>query len=351
MLEISKSGSVGAPGRKSRGHPAGGFTELLGRDAPIPAEAMAAFTDFILQVKYPPNPYRSLDNALTADQDAGRRLFEGTNCGIPACLDGSCDVLTCERCHTLDPRGNPQSASPGFYGTSGLSSFDFNAQLFKVPQLRNLYQKIGMFGNAENPGIIPGDNDFKGDQIRGFGFLHDGEVDTVFRFHHASTFSVLVTGAGNGGLPIGPQGELARRQLEAFLLAFPTNLAPIVGQQITLAASSPPAVVSRIGLLRERADAGECELIAKTALSGVEAGFLYVGSGLFRTDRRGSPPISAAVLQLLATHGDHPTTYTCVPPGSGTRLGVDRDGDGVWDGDERDAHTDPADPSDPRDAR
>jgi hypothetical protein len=37
-------------------------------------------------------------------------------------------------------------------------------------------------------------------------------------------------------------------------------------------------------------------------------------------------------------------TFTCVPPGSGERIGVDRDGDGVWDGDERDAHTDPGDP-------
>jgi thrombospondin type 3 repeat protein len=38
-------------------------------------------------------------------------------------------------------------------------------------------------------------------------------------------------------------------------------------------------------------------------------------------------------------------TFTCVPPGSGERIGVDRDGDGAWDGDERDAGTDPADPN------
>jgi hypothetical protein len=37
-------------------------------------------------------------------------------------------------------------------------------------------------------------------------------------------------------------------------------------------------------------------------------------------------------------------TYTCVPPGSGKRVGVDRDEDGAWDGDERQSHTDPADP-------
>ena len=93
-----------------------------------------------------------------------------------------------------------------------------------------------------------------------------------------------------------------------------------------------------------RADAGECDLVAKTRIDGEEAGFLYLGSGSFARDRRGQPPITAAALRSLATDSGHPVTYTCVPPGSGERVGVDRDGDGAWDGDERDAHTDPADP-------
>ncbi|HET7503181.1 MAG TPA: hypothetical protein VFK02_19310, partial [Kofleriaceae bacterium] len=323
----------------------GGFTELLGRDTQIPAQDMAAFTDFILQVSYPPNPYRPLDNVLTPDQEAGRQLFLGTNCGIPACLDGSCAPLRCVSCHVIDPGANPDSAAPGWFGTSGTSSFDFNVQLFKVPHLRNIYQKIGMFGNAEHPGILPGDNDFTGDQVRGFGLLHDGEIDTVFRFHHATSFSVLFTGPGNGGLPLGPEADVERRQLEAFVLAFPTNLAPIVGQQITLTAGAPASALARARLLRERADAGECDLVAKTAIAGVEAGFVYVGGGLFRSDRRALPPIPAAVLPLIATAGGRPLTYTCVPPGAGPRIGVDRDGDGAWDGDERDAHTDPGDPA------
>ena len=41
-----------------------------------------------------------------------------------------------------------------------------------------------------------------------------------------------------------------------------------------------------------------------------------------------------------------PVTYTCVPPGSGFRLGVDRDGDGYRDGDEFLAGSDPADRQD-----
>jgi YVTN family beta-propeller protein len=322
-----------------------GFTDLLGRDTFIPQADMDAFADFMLQVTYPPNPNRPLDNVLTADQDAGRQLFNGVNCGVPACLDGSCPILTCISCHTIDPTGNPGTAAPGFFGTTGFSSFDFESQLLKIPHLRNLYQKIGMHGNPEASGALGGDHDFKGDQVRGFGFLHDGSVDTVFRFHQGPSFSEVITGVGNGGLLIGPAGDVQRRKLEAFVLAFPTNLAPIVGQQITLTASSSAAVVSRVDLLRQRADVGECELVAKTEVGGVEAGFVYVGSGLFKSDRQALPPINEATLRFFATHLGRSLTYTCVPPGSGERIGVDRDGDGFWDGDERDAHTDPADPT------
>ena len=45
--------------------------------------------------------------------------------------------------------------------------------------MRNLYHKVGMFGlSAGGP--------HTGDQIRGFGFLHDGSVDTVESFVSAA---------------------------------------------------------------------------------------------------------------------------------------------------------------------
>ena len=47
------------------------FPGLLGRGAPLTDDQMQAFTDFILQVSYPPNPIRNLDNSLTPDQQAG----------------------------------------------------------------------------------------------------------------------------------------------------------------------------------------------------------------------------------------------------------------------------------------
>jgi hypothetical protein len=319
-----------------------GFTDLLGRNTFIAEEDLDAFANFMLQVTYPPNPIRPLDNTLTADQDAGRQLFDSVNCGIPsACPEGPpCEILRCVSCHTLDPDGNPGTAAPGFFGTVGASSFAFNPQLFKIPHLRNVYQKVGRFGSPPIPGFINSDNDHQGDQIRGFGFLHAGDFDTVFRFHHGLSFI-----ADPGGFEDGAAGDVQRRQVESFLMAFPTNLAPIVGQQITLTSSSSLAVLARIHLLRQRADAGECELVAKTELFGAEAGFVHVGSGFFEADRQALPPIHAAALLFLASHLDRPVTYTCTPPGSGVRIGVDRDGDGYRDGDERDAGSDPADPA------
>ena len=321
-----------------------GFTDLLGRDTPIPDEDMSAFTDFILQVRYPPNPIRPLDNTLTPDQEVGRQLFGDTNCGIRAAETGQF-TLTCTSCHVIDPNGNPGTAAPGFFGTSGLSSFDFVPQLFKTPHLRNMYQKVGMFGMVQTFGFPNTDNSPQGDQVRGFGFVNDGSLDTLFRFHHGISFSEEFVGVGNHGLLPGPEGEVQRRQLEAFVLAFPTNFAPIVGQQITLTAASPATVDARIDLLRQRADAGECDLIAKTEIADLEVGFLYTGSGKFRSDRRALPAITDATLRLLGSHAGRAITFTCVPPGSGERIGVDRDGDGAWDGDERDAHSDPADPN------
>ena len=96
--------------------------------------------------------------------------------------------------------------------------------------MRNLYAKVGMFGaSTGGPNL--------GDQVRGFGFLHDGSVPTLAQFLQAPVFT------------LDPTQEV---ELEAFSLAFPTDLAPIVGQQVTLTATNGTAVNPRIDLMIER---------------------------------------------------------------------------------------------------
>jgi hypothetical protein len=304
---------------------------LLGRTAELSPDQMQAFTDFILQITYPPNPIRNLDNSLTPAQQAGRDFFFGVTIGP---VGG-----TCESCHRIDPGANPSEGPfAGFFGTDGRSAFEAEPQLLKVPQLRNMYQKVGMFGTATTVGSL-GPDPFLGDQVRGFGFRHDGARPTLFRF--SSGFDV---NAGNPvGLPITPDSAQAKRNMEQFMLAFDTNLAPIVGQQVTLTAATQRAVSPRIDLLMARADAGECDLVAKGRIRD-EIGFLYLGGGRFQADRRALPPILDRDLRRLVTATGAELTYTCVPPGSGRRIGIDRDLDGALDGDERAAGSDPADP-------
>ena len=123
-----------------------------------------------------------------------------------------------------------------------------------------------------------------------------------------------------------------RRNVEAFLLAFDSNLAPIVGQQVTLTRQNAAAVGPRLDLLIARADADECDLVAKNRWGG----FLYVGEGKFRFSHRGIPEIPDPVLRATTHLPQGEITYTCVPPGSGRRIGLDRDEDGLLDGEDHD---------------
>ena len=302
------------------------FGSLLGRSKPLTASEMQAFTDFILQVTYPPNPIRALNNSLSADQQAGHDFFMSTT--------PSDSAQPCHGCHALNP-------ASGFFGTDGFSSFENETQQLKIPHLRNLYQKVGMFGMPDVGSFInPGNNAFMGDQVRGFGFLHDGSVDTLFRFHNASVFDK--TFVNPGGFAVGSVGDPLRRQVEQFMFAFDSDLAPIVGQQVTLTSSNAATAGTRIDLLIARAAAGECDLVVKGTITGQPRGAYRLASGRFQTDRAADPSITDATVRAFAATSGQELTYTCVPPGSGQRAGVDRDEDGVFDGDELDGGSDPA---------
>ena len=307
------------------------FADLLGRSAPISDAEITAFGDFILQLMYPPNPIRSLDNSLTPDQQAGRDHFLDPTAATPA---------GCVSCHVTNPAGNAEFnvPFPGFFGGDGRLTVGEVAQPMKVPHFRNLYQKVGMFGMASVATIAPSNNGFMGDQIRGFGFTNDGSHDTVFRFEKTFGFDEGPFAATGFDDSPGGDGDAVRRQVEQYLLAFDTNLAPIVGQQTTLTATNAAVAGARISLLLARASAGECELIAKTLDGGTEIGFFYTGAGKFTRDRVSQPKITDAALRAMAAGSKHEVTYTCVPPGSGRRLGIDRDDDGILDGDDHDCH-------------
>ena len=170
-----------------------------------------------------------------------------------------------------------------------------------------------------------------GDQIRGFGYTHDGSVDTLFRFVSASLFGI---------------NNNKQRDVEAFMMAVDSDLAPIVGQQVTLTSTNSGVANLRINLMIARCGTAfvskilsdlnggpvnECDLVAKHSNGTKQRGYVFdPGSGEFDPDDGGSS-ITDAGLRVIATTAGNEVTYTAVPPGSGVRMGINRDLDIVLD--------------------
>ena len=280
------------------------FLALMGRSAKLSTAQMQQFTDFAMALTYPPNPIRALDNGLTGEEQRGLGHF---NNGLVRVQTGLREV--CRSCHVLDP-------ASGIFGTGGLMSDNSQPgeRNFKIPHFRDQYQKVGMFGfGFQTPPKT-------GPQVRGFGYNHNGAT--------SGNFAIADLGLASNVLA----------EIRAFLFAFPTEQAPIVGQQVTVNTTNVATVRSRIDLLVARgvvtSPVPECDLIVKGVVDGRPAGFVMDQNQRFQPDlMSGSEMTLGNVLAMLGTRTSN-LTFTCVPWGSGQRMGIDRDADLVLDGDE-----------------
>ena len=114
-------------------------------------------------------------------------------------------------------------------------------------------------------------------------------------------------------------------------------MAPIAGQQLTVSPASPrsAAARARLELLRARASVTgsrpECELVAAGVLNGRRFSALLNSAGSFtRADAAGTL-VGFDTLYNAADGAGSSITWTCVPPGSGLRIGIDRNLDGTPD--------------------
>ena len=336
----------------------GTFTNLQGAVSGLATNEMQDFKNFLATIRFPPNPFRNFDNTLPTSLPlpghfalgrgllpAGSQLPNG-NAVLGQLAFRTNTASGCLPCHTLPTGLGTDMHFNGFQwvqlglGTNSahhIAMIELERALdlpFKIPSLRNLFDKTGMDLTRTN-------------SCSGFGFAHDGSVDTLVRFMQ-DAFSVT--------------NDQTAANVTAFLLSFsgsdlipgsPTdvNRSPgvssldtqaAVGRQITINTSASVPLIDTMITLANTSTT-RVDLVVKGFKDGLPRGWFFDRTiGLFQSDRQGETSSSSALRALAASGSEQ--TYTMVPRGSGKRIGIDRDADGYFDRDELDAGSDPANP-------
>jgi hypothetical protein len=259
---------------------------------------MAAFTNFMNTVVYLPNPNLNLDRSFP-NSIAGGNPQSGLVDFLT--LPASRLNQTCNHCHLVTP-------GPG--SSMVIQDAPSQNQPFKIPQLREIYQKLlANFGSADI-------------SIDGFGIEHDGDSDNPFNLLHQSVFGPMAT------------NTQAQIDINAFLLCFDTGMAPAVGYSRTMTKATVLSALADVSTLQGQTALGNADLIVKGTINGVVHGLVYQpASNNYKPDTVTLPNYTGAQLLNFIQSGDT-MTIMGVPPGSGTRMGIDRNLDGILDGDQ-----------------
>ena len=336
---------------------AGAFSGLLGDDETPDTTEMQEFEDFLATIAFPPNPFRALENGLPTSLPlpghftTGRFAAAGQPLPAGNAQNGralyAAPGIACIECHTLPTGMGPNAVWDGSSfqtmpdGPGGEAHFTVHppalniAQNMKIPSLRNLYERVGF------EGTIPSSR-------AGFGFRHDGAIDSLARFVARPPFAVTSDQdvadmvafllCMSGGLVA--EGTSTNVEEPPGSDSLSTHAA--VGRQVTFDGTPDPAGSALLATLLAEADQGDIGVVARGRIAGLPRGFHYLATGRFQSDRR-VERFSVAAL-LSSASATTPLTFTAVPRGSERRIGGDRDSDGALDQDELDRGFDPADP-------
>jgi DNA-binding beta-propeller fold protein YncE len=336
----------------------GTFTNLQAASSSLTTNELAELKGFLSTIHFPPNPFRTLSNTLPPSITLASIFPTGlrdrptnqTLIGFPA--NGLARFRLagqdgCIHCHSLPTGLGPfmtfqtnlwRNITNGANGERhvaliGVRRSDFLP--FKIPSLRNLFDKVGLsYQNKISRS--------------GFGFSHDGSVDTLPRFLQDSlqlatdqqtadviSFLFCLTGSDL------PQGLLSDPDRPIGLEGQDVHAA--VGRQFTM--TIPVFPQDWVNLITmARSPTSRVDLICKGFKDGLPRGWVFNRSSLnFRADRRGESQ-SPQQIEALASQAQ-PMTLTVVPRGTGVRLGIDADEDGFEDRTELDSGSDPFDPA------
>ncbi len=280
------------------------FASLLG-GAPLSAADMDAFRDFINTIVIQPNPNQKLDRTMpdlfppgdpnAGDPNAGRSTFENENFAVNQ---------RCTTCHAL-PAGTSNTIINAPMGQS---------QNFKVPHLRNIYQKLQFRRSATEV------------SLSGFGLMHDGREQDVVSFLSQPFFGSFAA------------DTVRKRNLNAFMQCFDTGTAPAVGYTRTVRADTLASSAADWSVLEGQAvptpSIYSSDLVVRLLENGERHSFVYRPvTNDYLSDQTGLGPFTRAALEAKVAAGAT-LTLMGTPRTSGQRLGIDRNGNGITDADE-----------------
>ncbi len=280
----------------------GAFNTLMGGSVATEAQ-IVALRSFLATIALPPNPNRNLDNSYPAAVP-----IIGPNNTITGTGNAAAGAAEFE--------GNCRSCHPGHTNRGSLfidTNIPFGAGIRNPPTWKNFYKRQGIwFQNATATNV-------------GFGFQQDGTFDATQNDSRDNNMMAFMM-SFNGGYPYEPAGLNATN--------WSNNTHAAVGKQVTLSPANPTDTSGLLSQLEALGDQGVIGLVAKGgAVSGtVRRGYMYLGNGVWQSDRSAEVDTTAALNNLIA--GGATITFTAVPNESAARIGIDMDGDGILDSDD-----------------
>ena len=294
------------------------FVTLMKRaSGPLPSEDFADLETYMKSLVHPANPRQELDRTLTASQAAGKDLFHD-----PAVME----MGGCVKCHALPLGTNNEVHRFINEGESGALS-----PVGQVTQLRGVGEKVAPVVQVGAPNDMP----FLGLNELGIGFGNKGIIPSLPHFD--SVFVDLT--------------EQEHADLEAFLLAWDTGLAPASTFQFTARAGTPAdASAASLEFLLGQSAAGNCDVVAFGRSLDLFGAYrpialaLEHGDGLFHLPSASLGPIEGPTLLAAAEAGFTDVTFLGLPLGTGRRAALDRDLDRLLDWDEHLSGSSPTEP-------
>lgn len=281
------------------------FHTLLGGET-LSEDDMDTLRDFISTIVFQPNPNQNLDRTMPAAFPPGDPNAGNPNTGRSTFINTEYrSNLTCNTCHTL-PTGSNRLIIPA----DALQE----SQAFKVPHLRNIYQKQHFIRSATAT------------SLSGFGLAHDGVDPDMATFLSRPVFGVFAQNT--------TAAQTIRRDINAFLQCLDTGTAPAVGHSRTVKSATLVSSDGEWDVLEAQAASGAADLVVRLTENGVQYGLVYrPATQDYLSSQAALGPLTRTQLEQRIANGAT-MTLMGVPAGSGRRMGVDRDGNSVPDGDE-----------------